>query len=170
VTRAWGLVNDQMRTQLFQIEQVLEYDNLMEWWDVWIADFSAEIGARGQRWANYAMTESLTIIQQGNLALIAEGKPTSQHTAMVMAQLGDFATKIKTMAAPTLPGIPLLPAPGGSKRDLGFSETSSTEHAEDDEAVKELPIPETEMPLDKDVPARALRHGHTHGHRHGHHH
>lgn len=50
---------------------------------------------------------------------------------MLTAQLGEFADKIKTMVAPTLLQIPLLPPPGGSKRNVIDGEPWSVRYVEE---------------------------------------
>ncbi|KAI7026582.1 glycoside hydrolase family 18 protein, partial [Hortaea werneckii] len=66
VTAAWAAVNEQMRTQFLNIEQVTGLDNLVDWWDAWLADFSIYISLRGQRWAYDALGVSLSVLQQNN--------------------------------------------------------------------------------------------------------
>jgi hypothetical protein len=167
-----------MRTQLLNIEQVTGVDNLVEWWDVWLKDFSSDLAVRGKRWAETALTQTLLVIQQHNLKAVAEGRPTSQLTAMVMAQLGEFATLSGRIAAPALPGIPLLPAPGSSRRDLGSSGPDMEEdgfggHPPDlAEPKRERSIEEAISSPDKadetDVRRPRRSHGHSHGHSHHH--
>jgi hypothetical protein len=50
---------------------------------------------------------------------------------VLTAQLGAFADSIKNMVAPTLPQIPLLPPPGGSKRNVIDGEAWSVVDVED---------------------------------------
>lgn len=169
-----------MRTQLLNIERVTLTPNLVNWWDVWIADFSDSITREGQQWAFSALQESLTVIQQADQAAVAAGEPTLQHSAMVIAQLGAFAMDIKNMLAPTLPKIPLLPAPGGSRRDLGSSEHSSIEDDQDsspveiEERVWGRSMGEADMQHGEDAAPDVHRPGHSHGHDRehdfGHHH
>jgi hypothetical protein len=113
VQGAWVAVNDQMRTQLLHIEGVTGVNNLVQWWDVWLEDFSKHLVVHAKKWANTALTDTLLVIQQHNLQAVAEGRAPSQLTAMVMAQLGEFATVYGRIALPTIPGIPLLPARRG---------------------------------------------------------
>lgn len=64
-------------------------------------------------------------IYDANKAAVDAGRPAAATTAMLTAQLGQFADNIKKMVAPTLPQIPLLPPPGGVKRDVVGGESWS---------------------------------------------
>ncbi|KAI7339705.1 hypothetical protein KC354_g17326 [Hortaea werneckii] len=166
-----------MRTQLLNIEQTTGHQTLVNWWDAWLADFSVYISRVGQDWAYEALQESLLLIQQHNRAVVAAGLPALKHTAVVMAQLGEFATSIKHMVAPALPEIPLLPAPGGSKRDLDSEEYGSVEDiwnlppAEVDLEVWERSMLEVVIDRESAGPhLKRVSHGHAHAHapRNGH--
>jgi hypothetical protein len=137
------------------------------------------VAVHAKKWANTALTDTLLVIQQHNLQAVAEGRAPSQLTAMVMAQLGEFATVYGRIALPTIPGIPLLPAPGGSKRDLGFSsgpdvgETGFDGHTLDPaEPQSERSDQETDSQPDTtgETDVRHPRLSHKHNHVHSHHH
>lgn len=108
----------QMRTQLGYVEKVTQIPTLVNWWDVWLADFSDTVGANGQKWAMDAIRIATQAIYDANKAAADAGRPAAATTAVLTAQLGEFADKIKTMVAPTVPQMPLLPPPGGSKRNV----------------------------------------------------
>lgn len=166
-----------MRLQLLNLEQVTNGpDNLVQWWDVWLADFSDDVGSRAQAWAIEVLGQSLVVIQQASAA----NRPTLQHTAMVKAQLGNFASQISNIYTPVVPGIPLLPAPGGRKRDLSslyhdMEDQSGEPPLELDVTAWERSMLEIDLhPLEvSDLDAHSSDHvhygqGHRHGHGHGH--
>ena len=179
VTAAWFAINEQMRVQLNNIENFVGIYTLVQWWDAWLADFSDHINTTGQQWAMEALQVSLLVLQQHNQAAVAAGRPTSQHTAMVLQQLGYFASDIKNMVLPVLPGLPQLPAPGsGSKRDLSFDDYGGMEDAhlitlEVDEELWERSMREVDVQIDGHGEANMRRSSHAvdhaHGHGHSHH-
>lgn len=117
ISSAWATVNSQMRLQLGYVEQVTGISTLVNWWDVWFADFSDTIGRNGQKWAMDAIRIAVQAVYDANKAAVDAGRPAAATTALLTAQLGAFADSIKKMVAPGLPQVPLLPPPGGSKRD-----------------------------------------------------
>ena len=159
-----------MRTQLGYIEQVTGINILVNWWDVWFADFSATIGVNAQKWANDAIRIAVQALYDANKAATDAGRPAAATTAMITAQLGQFADQIKNMVAPTLPQIPLLPPPGGRKRDELWSMEDFEEmlRLELDEEVWERSMRGGEdLPKDDDA---SSGHNHAHAHAHRRHH
>ncbi|KAI1114378.1 hypothetical protein F5Y14DRAFT_441271 [Nemania sp. NC0429] len=118
VSARWVAVNAQMRIQIGYIEQATGIYNLVQWWDAWFADFSDTVGANGQKWAMDAIRIAAQTLYDANKAAVDAGRPVAATTALLTAQLGVFAGNIRKMTAPTLPQIPLLPPPGGAKRDV----------------------------------------------------
>jgi hypothetical protein len=137
-----------MRLQLGYVEQVSGIYTLVNWWDTWFADYSKQIGANGQKWATDAIRIAVQAIYDANKAAVAAGRPTAATTAMLTAQLGQFADQIKNMVAPTLPQIPLLPPPG-SKRDVVDGESWSSVVVDTEERIT--------LELDEEVWERAMR-------------
>lgn len=163
-----------MSIQLGYVQQTTGIHTLVKWWDVWFADFSNTVGVNAQKWAMDAIRIATQAIYDANKAAVDAGRPAAATTALLTAQLGVFADNIKNVVAPTLPQIPLLPPPGGSKRNVIDGESWSVVDGEEmlrlelDEEVWERSMGGIEVLPREHVAPNA--HGHGHAHAHGRHH
>jgi len=117
-------MNTQMRTQLQYIEQTTEIYSLVDWWDAWLADFSDTVAKNGREWAQEAFARVIQAMQDSNKAASDAGRPQAEVTAVILAQLGEWASTVSSMALPSLTSIPLLPAPGSSRKRDATHDTS----------------------------------------------